>query len=321
MTRKRSSCSMLLTRPWPQKNGRPAPWSDTSISTPRTFSTANSLACGDYLTRSARPRYEKGPAAFSEAKRSLCGRTASQKMKGQAACRELELGPSSEAVSSSAHGDTSGGGMPPNASVAAWSHCRTVSRVCSWKSTATTLANRETSPVATDAAECSQPAPDTACAGDGVRPVPSPRAGGDVTVPHRHRIGGVHLVRPPLPPDDDHHERCEPQRQEHSGSGHGEDPDQQERPDHYSARHCARATKRQPLGRIRRAPSPRPDSTPLATLLRSDNDTQATERGLVASIRRTRYSHRRLVGDIGAAFSAAKRSLCGRFASQNVRGP
>src|SRR5204863_5274223 len=45
MTRKRSSCSMLLTRPWPQKNGRPSPWSDTSMSTPRTFGTADSLAC------------------------------------------------------------------------------------------------------------------------------------------------------------------------------------------------------------------------------------------------------------------------------------
>src|SRR6266508_3984914 len=47
MTRKRSSCSMLLTRPWPQKNGRPAPWSDTSMSTPRTFGMADSLACCD----------------------------------------------------------------------------------------------------------------------------------------------------------------------------------------------------------------------------------------------------------------------------------
>src|SRR5438552_14876453 len=47
MTRKRSSCSMLLTRPWPQKNGRPAPWSDTSMSTPRTFNTSASLACRD----------------------------------------------------------------------------------------------------------------------------------------------------------------------------------------------------------------------------------------------------------------------------------
>src|SRR3989442_1294359 len=47
MTRKRSSCPMLLTRPWPQKNGRPSPWSDTSMSTPRTFGTAVILACGD----------------------------------------------------------------------------------------------------------------------------------------------------------------------------------------------------------------------------------------------------------------------------------
>src|SRR6266516_284956 len=47
MTRKRSSCSMLLTRPWPQKNGRPSPWSDTSMSTPRTFGTAVILACVD----------------------------------------------------------------------------------------------------------------------------------------------------------------------------------------------------------------------------------------------------------------------------------
>jgi hypothetical protein len=164
-------------------------------------------------------------------------------------------------------------------------------------------------------------APDTACAGDGVRPVPSARAGGDVAVPHRHRIGGVNLVRPPLPPDDDHHEHREPQRQEHSGSGHGEDPDQQERADHYSARHCARATKRQPLGRIRGALSPRPDTT------RAGNPLALRQRraGYRAGPRRLHSTYQvlpsRLVGDIAAAFSAAKRSLCGRFACQNVRGP
>src|SRR4029453_17249695 len=47
MTRNRSSCSMLLTRPWPQKNGSPSPSSETAMSTPRTFGTAGSLACFD----------------------------------------------------------------------------------------------------------------------------------------------------------------------------------------------------------------------------------------------------------------------------------
>src|SRR6266536_1340860 len=47
MTRKRSSCSMLLTRPCPQKNGRPSPSSETAMSTPRTFGTAVSLACAE----------------------------------------------------------------------------------------------------------------------------------------------------------------------------------------------------------------------------------------------------------------------------------
>src|SRR5437763_9435215 len=47
MTRKRSSCSMLLTRPWPQKNGSPSPSSETAMSTPRTFGTAAILACDD----------------------------------------------------------------------------------------------------------------------------------------------------------------------------------------------------------------------------------------------------------------------------------
>src|SRR5215211_4339774 len=45
MTRKRSSCSMLLTSPWPQKNGSPSPSSETAISTPRAVTTAVSLAC------------------------------------------------------------------------------------------------------------------------------------------------------------------------------------------------------------------------------------------------------------------------------------
>src|SRR5437764_12855386 len=47
MTRKRSSCSMLLTRPWPQKNWSPSPSSETAMSTPRTFGTAVILACVD----------------------------------------------------------------------------------------------------------------------------------------------------------------------------------------------------------------------------------------------------------------------------------
>src|SRR5512132_848103 len=47
MTRKRSSCSMLLTSPWPQKNGSPSPSSETTMSAPRTLGTAVSLACGD----------------------------------------------------------------------------------------------------------------------------------------------------------------------------------------------------------------------------------------------------------------------------------
>ena len=46
--------------------------------------------------------------------------------------------------------------MPPKASVVAWSHCRSVSRVSSRRSTATALANREGSPVTTGAAEYSQ---------------------------------------------------------------------------------------------------------------------------------------------------------------------
>src|SRR5829696_513741 len=47
MTRNRSSCSMLLTRPWPQKNGSPSPSSETAMSAPRTLSTDVSLTCAD----------------------------------------------------------------------------------------------------------------------------------------------------------------------------------------------------------------------------------------------------------------------------------
>jgi hypothetical protein len=86
------------------------------MSTPRTFGTADSLA-------------------------------------GQAACRELGLVSSTDAESSSAGGDTSGGGMPLKASVVTWSHCRSVSRVRSRRSTATTVANREGSAVTTGTAE------------------------------------------------------------------------------------------------------------------------------------------------------------------------
>ena len=46
--------------------------------------------------------------------------------------------------------------MPLKTSVVAWSHCRSVSRVCSRRSTATALANREGSPVTTGAAEDNQ---------------------------------------------------------------------------------------------------------------------------------------------------------------------
>src|SRR5439155_2298726 len=75
---------------------------------------------------------------------------------GQAACRELGLVSSLASVSSSTRGEASGGGMPPKASVVAWSHFRTVSRVRSRRSRATTPANREGSPVTTEAPECSR---------------------------------------------------------------------------------------------------------------------------------------------------------------------
>jgi len=110
--------------------------------------------------------------------------------------------------------------------------------------------------------------------GCGVEPLPE-RVAGALAAEHvdhpcepgvqpshdRHRIGGVPLTRPPLAPEDDHHEHREHQRQEHLGSGRGESPEQQEQSDRHSARHGARATKRYPIGRIRGAPSQPPDTT------------------------------------------------------------
>jgi hypothetical protein len=210
--------------------------------------------------------------------------------------------------------------MPPKASVAAWSHCRTVSRVCSRRSTATTRANRVGSPVTTDAVECSQarltrPAPAMALDRDRLRGravMPRFRAGiGSAAsfsfARHWHqKMTSTNTVNPSA----------------RSTRGAVASKTRTSRSDPITTPHVNAPVRRKgtlsagSVARRRHAPT----APALATCLRSDNDAQVTERRRVASIRHTRYPHR-LVGDIAAAFSAAKRSLCGRFASQNVRGP
>lgn len=229
---------------------------------------------------------------FSAAKRSLCGLTASEKMKGQAACRELEPGPSSDSVSSSARGDTSGGGMPPKASAAAWSQCRTVSRVCSRRSTATTLANREGSPVTTDAAECSQARPTglaPAMAFDRSRlreravmprfPAGIGSAASISFARHWHQMmTSTNTVNPSAK----------------STRGAVTPKTRTSRSDPIATPHATAPVRRRGSRSAGSAARRRhhPTAPALATLLRSDNDAQATERGLVASIQRARYSHR-----------------------------